>query len=188
MEFVIFAILTLIAVLWGSKIAIETPEEMHLRTIIFNISRLINFVIILIILAYAKDIFMILIAFFLYIIVLIEEDLLKNVFSHHKESHFYKMFRYGNFLFLTATIMFYFYFINLDAFYIIGLLMLIELVLLGLLETYYEIKKKYPKKKFTTETTFPMRFTFKTYFSVLLKYIPLSIIFLILEFLLKIKI
>jgi len=67
-------------------------------------------------------------------------------------------------------------------------LMLIELVFLGLLETYYEIKRHYPKKKFTTETSFPMRFTIKAYVSILLKYLPLSIVLLLLELLLKIKI
>ncbi len=187
MDFIVFAILSLIAVLWGAKIAIETPEEMHLRSIIFNIFRLINFVIILVILAYAEDIFMVLIAFFLYIIILIEEDLLKHPLSFHKENSFYRLFRYGNFLFLTTAIMFYFYFVNLDAFYIIGILMLIELILLGILESYYEIKKSHPKQKFTTETTFPMKFTFKTYATIMLRYLPLVIVMILLEFLLKIK-
>ncbi|MEM4396379.1 MAG: hypothetical protein QXR30_01845 [Candidatus Woesearchaeota archaeon] len=175
----------LITAIVATKIAIETPEEMHLRKKIMYLLIAVNIITCILFILLIRKIEIIFATFFYFIISQYQLLNLFNSFINHRRDSFHKFFFFSSYLIifiaLTYYVLIYFY----DFFFLFSVLGLIMNFLINILNTYLEIYEAFPHSKFTTETKFEKSLTQKWYLNCIRNNISLFAAYLTLEILLR---
>ncbi|MEM1988432.1 MAG: hypothetical protein QXS41_01145 [Candidatus Woesearchaeota archaeon] len=175
----------LITAIVATKIAIETPEEMHLRKKIMYILITINIITTILFIFLIRKIEIIFAAFFYFIISQYQLLNLFNSFINHRRDSFHKFFFFSNYLLIYIALSYYILIYYYDFFFLFSILGIIMNFLINILNTYLEIYEALPHTKFTTETKFEKSLTKKWYLNCIKNNFSIIVAYILLEILLR---
>ncbi|MEM2115419.1 MAG: hypothetical protein QXD62_02545 [Candidatus Woesearchaeota archaeon] len=170
----------------GTKIAVETPEEMNLKKIVFTFLALLNISACALILYAVRKIEIFAVVFTYLSLSFYQISKIKDSLILDKDPQFYKFFPLYSFLIPLISLMYATFVYSNSYFYILMLMLCLLVILLSLLETYYLISKNHPKTQFTTNSKFSTKETLNYVMISIIRYFPIFISFLILEVLLRV--
>lgn len=183
MILIITGLFFVISALVGCKIAIETPEEMHLRKKLMYILLILNTIATILFIFLIRKIEIIFASFFYFIISQYQLLTLFNSFVNHRRDSFHKFFFYSSYLLIYIALNYYVLIYKYEFFFMFSIIGMIMNLLINILNAYLEIYEAFPHSKFTTETKFEKTLTRKWYLKCIKNNSILFIAYVILEIL-----